>query len=129
MTTGRIFRIAFVVVACVSLLINAVIIGVGARLVDRGFIDGSFGQSIRDMPRETRQAFLKGFRAERQELRRLGDELRERRTNMLALASRQPVDPDALAAAMQQVRKTTTDLQTAVHQVMLKTARQGSDDN
>ncbi len=124
MTWGRIWRVLFVVVFCFSLLLNAVVVGVGVRLFDRGRIGDGMAQVLIQMPRETRRALVNSFRAERPELRRLGAELRARRMEMLEIATSDSADSAALAAAMEEVRRATTRLQTAAHETMLKTLEQ-----
>ncbi|MGD1923719.1 MAG: periplasmic heavy metal sensor [Paracoccaceae bacterium] len=121
MTRRRILRIAFVTVACLSLLLNAVVIGVGLRLADRGWFAASPAGALADMPREMRQSFVAALRAERPRLRGLADDLRAQRTEMLKIAAQEPVDRVALEAAMANVRAATTRVQSAAHSVILKT--------
>ena len=120
MTWGRGLRILFVVVACLSLLANAFLIGLGKRLADRGLSAGLVGQVIRELPPEKRGAIREGLRSNRPEMRRLADELRARRREMLRVAAAETVDPVALAAAMEDVRGATTRLQALTHDAMLK---------
>jgi len=122
MTWGRIFRIGFVIAACISLLVNAVIIGIGVNLSKRGWFDRDAGQAFMAVPKETRRAYLDDLRAERPHLDVLRDQLRAKRKAMLALAAVEPVDPQALATALEEVRTATTRLQAAAHAVMVKTA-------
>lgn len=124
MTWGRIFRIGFVVVACISLLVNAVILGIGINLSKRGWFDRDAGQAFMAIPRETRRAYLDDLRAERPDLNRLRDDLRAKRKAMLEVAATEPVDPEALGAALEEVRAATTRLQAAAHNVMIKTAKE-----
>lgn len=124
MTWGRIFRIGFVVVACVSLLVNAVIIGIGVNLSKRGWFDRDAGQAFMAIPQETRRTYLDDLRAERPNLNRLRDDLRAKRKAMLEVAATEPVDPEALAAALQEIRTATTRLQAAAHAVMVRTAEE-----
>lgn len=129
MSWGRIFRIGFIVIACVSLLVNAVLIGVGVSLSQRGMFDRTTGRAVMDVPREIRQAYVKDLRANRSELRRLRDELRAKRKAMIEAAGADPVDPAALAAAMEAVRTATQQMQAAMHATMLKTAEDLRDGN
>lgn len=126
MTWGRILRIAFVVIACVSLLVNAVIIGLGVRLSERGF-NGQFTRGVISMPREIRRTYADGLRANRPELKRLRRDMRMKRRAMLDLASAQPVDRAALAAAMRDLRDATTRLQEASHRAMLSAVPEDQD--
>ena len=121
MTGRKLFRIGFVVLACISLLVNAVIIGVGVRLADRGVIGGGVGTAIREIPRDIRQEYIAGLRAVRPTLRGLREELKQRRKEMLMLAAEETPDPKALAVAMGEVRRATTRLQAAAHEAMLGT--------
>ncbi|MEM0942441.1 MAG: periplasmic heavy metal sensor [Pseudomonadota bacterium] len=127
MTRGRILRIAFVVIACLSLLANAVVLGVGKRLADRGLLASGVGQMVREMPPEARRAYLDGLRAERPALRELAADLRRTRREMIALASADEVDTAALEAAMAEVRRATARLQEAAHGALLETARTRSE--
>lgn len=120
MTGGRVFRILFVVVACVSLLANAVFVGIGARLLERGAIGGGAMQALAEMPREMRQGYVASLRAERPELQRLRAELQDRRREMLRIAGTPPVDAGALSDAMAEVRAATTRLQSAAHSTILE---------
>ncbi|MEL6479055.1 MAG: periplasmic heavy metal sensor [Pseudomonadota bacterium] len=119
MTMGRVFRLLFVVVACLSLLANAVLIGVGVRLSNAGLIGNGIGASISEIPRETRRAYIRGMRAKRADLRALAQELGAHRRTMAAALAADPPDPEALSAAMAEVRAATTRLQTAAHEAIL----------
>lgn len=123
MTAGRIFRIVFVVVACVSLLVNAVLLGIGARLANEGVIGQGMLRAVADLPRDTRRAFRDSLRADRATLRALRQDLNTKRRAMIAIAGERPVDSAALRAAMQDVRTATTRLQQAAHDAILKTAK------
>lgn len=127
MTGRRIFRIVFVGIACLSLLLNAVLIGVGVRLAERGWLGGGVGRALAEMPRETRQIYAAGLRAERPTLAALNKELRSRRTEMLRIAAADPVDPVALAAAMENVRAATTSLQTGIHGAIMRVVEESSE--
>lgn len=126
MTWRRILRIGFVVIACLSLLLNAVVIGAGLRLADRGLPGGGIGQALIQMPREVRRSYVSGLKAEQPELRRLAENLRDRRQEMLSAAIADPVDPAALEAAMAAVREATAAMQSAAHAAMLKTVAEPS---
>ncbi|MEM9061869.1 MAG: periplasmic heavy metal sensor [Pseudomonadota bacterium] len=118
MTGRRIFRIAFIAVACISLLLNAVVIGVGLRLADRGwFAPGA----LAEMPRDLRRTYAEALRAERPVLRALADDLKLQRSEMLRIAAEEPVDRAALDAAMARVRAATGKVQSAAHDIILKT--------
>lgn len=122
MTWGRIFRIGFIVLACVSLLVNAVIIGIGANLSKRGWFDREGGRAFMEVPKETRRAYLHDLKAARPDLNRLRDDLRAKRRIMLELAANDPIDPEEFAKALADVRAATAALQSAAHAVMVKTA-------
>lgn len=127
MTGGRILRVLFVVVACISLLVNAVFIGIGVRLADRGILGNGNARILAGMPAETRRTYVDALRSNKPELRRLADELKERRREMLTIAAKTPVDAAALASAMQQVRTATTRLQSASHEALLGSLNTASD--
>lgn len=129
MTWGRAFRIGFIVLACLSLLMNAVVIGIGVRLADRGLLGGGVGQVLAEMPRDTRRAFARDLKAEQPRLRSMLHELRAHRKRMLELAAARPGDPQALAEAMADVRAATTRLQAAAHEIMLETVERRSGDD
>ena len=118
MTPGRIFRIAFVLVACLSLLLNAAFIGLGLRLANQGVLAGGMAQTLLEVPRETRVMLRDALRTDRVMLEVLVADLSEKRRRMLAVASAETADPDALAAAMSDVRDATTRLQEAAHRSM-----------
>ena len=119
MTRRRFFRIGFIVIACVSLLLNAVLIGAGVRLAERGWLGGGVGRALAEMPREMRQVYVEGLRAQRPTLRALNETLRAHRAEMLRLAAADPVDPVALAKAMENVRTATARLQGTVHSTIM----------
>lgn len=121
-TWGRVFRIGFVVIACVSLLVNAVLLGVGISLSKRGVFDPAAGQALMDVPRDVRRAYVRDLAANREELRALRDDLRAKRRAVIEAAAAIPVDPAAMEAAMADVRAATTRMQTALHATMLTTA-------
>ncbi|MEM7058770.1 MAG: periplasmic heavy metal sensor [Pseudomonadota bacterium] len=126
MTWGRVFRVGFVVIACISLLVNALIIGVGINLSKRGWFDREGGRAFLSIPRETRQTYIKDLRDARPELNQLRDDLRAKRKVMLETVAAEPLDPQALATALEEVRAATTRLQAAAHAVMLKTAEESA---
>ena len=123
MRWGRIFRIGFVIVACISLLINAVMLGIGLKLSSQGPVGGGIALAMAmapsEMSRETRRRYVDALRAERPYLRGLLDDLVAQRDVVMDLASAQPVDKAALAAAMEKFRAATLRLQTAAHETIL----------
>lgn len=121
-TWGRVFRIGFVVVACISLLVNAILLGVGISLSKRGIFDSGSGQALMEIPREVRQAYVKDLRANGAELRRLRDDVRAKRRAAILAAGSQPVDVEVLEKALADKREATERLQAALHATMLKTA-------
>lgn len=118
MTWGRALRIGFVVIACLSLLMNAAVIGLGLRLTKHGVV-GDVGRGALSMPREIRQLYGDRLKASRPRLRSLRRDLRAKRRVMLTLASAQPLDKPALEAAMKDMREATQRLQEAIHRAML----------
>ena len=124
MTRSRFFRIAFVAIACISLLINAAVIGFGIHLKNRGIIGGGLGAAWTEIPRETRQLVRESLKAESANLRQLREELRENRKRMMAIAAVDPVDTQALDAAMVDVREATMRLQQAAHSSILQSLRE-----
>lgn len=126
---GRIFRIGFVVIACLSLLINAVLLGVGISLSKRGVFDRGSSQALMEIPREIRRTYVDDLRAKRAELRQLRDDVRDKRRVMIEAAGANPIDPDALEAAMADVRAATARMQNALHATMMTTAERLSAGN
>lgn len=126
MTWGRVLRIAFVVAACLSFLVNAAVIGVGLRLAGNGMIGGGIGMMMTELPHEKRQEYRAALRAERPQLQALAQDLRARRKTMLTIAGTEPVDAAALAQAMADVREATATLQNAAHEAILRSAHEDS---
>ena len=126
---GRIFRIGFVIIACISLLVNAVLLGVGISLSKRGVFDRGSHQALMEIPRDIRRTYVKDLRDNGAELRRLRDDVRAKRQVMIETAGAQPVDPAALEAAMKDVRLATTRMQTELHAIMMTTAERLSAGN
>lgn len=118
MSWGRIFRIAFVVVACLSFLLNAAFVGLGLRLANQGVFAGGVAQAFVEVPRETRRALRDALQADRVMLEVLAADLSEKRSRMLALAAGEATDAGDLSAAMLDVREATTRLQEAAHRSM-----------
>ncbi|MEM8836763.1 MAG: periplasmic heavy metal sensor [Pseudomonadota bacterium] len=120
MSFGRIFRFLFIVVACISLLANAVMIGIGVRLADAGLIGGGILRDFADIPRETRKAVFSALRDDRSELRQLAVKLREDRKAVLEIVAKEEIDPVTLNAAMAKVRASTQRLQEASHKTVIQ---------
>lgn len=128
MTRGRILRLAFVTIACLSLLINAVVLGIGLRLADRGMLWKDAAQALHALPSETREALVASLVTQRPQLRALRETLQEERRAMLALVVDKPVDPMAVEAAMARVRAATTALQLAAHDTILNSLQTSQQD-
>ncbi|MEL6767746.1 MAG: periplasmic heavy metal sensor [Pseudomonadota bacterium] len=120
MRLGPVLRVLFVVVACISLLANAVIFGVAMRAYSSGVMPragaGSVGFELE--PRE-RRAVLMRLRAERPTLRVFRRELQDRRAAMVAALTATPPDPEEIRQRMAEVREATAALQAAVQEVVL----------
>jgi hypothetical protein len=116
MTWGRVL---LWLVLGVSLLANAVVLGLVLRFA--AFSDGtgglrSFWSSI---PAETRADIRAGLAANRAELRGLLADLGAARAEMLTAAAARPYDRDAVLAAQAKVRAATDALQVRTQALML----------
>jgi uncharacterized membrane protein len=118
MTWGRVLLWA---VLGISLLANAVVLGLVLRL--GAFRDDGAGlRSVwSGVPAETRADFRAGIAANRAELRRLLGDLRQARTEMLAAAAARPYDREAVVIAQGKVRAATEALQVRTQALMLET--------
>lgn len=121
MRLGPVLRVVFVVVACLSLLANAVIFGVAMRAYHSGVMPlagaGTVGFEL-EPPK--RRAVLRRLRAERAALGVLRRELQDRRAAMVAALTAEPPDPEEIAQRMAEVREATAALQAAVQEVVLE---------
>ncbi|MEO1724272.1 MAG: periplasmic heavy metal sensor [Pseudomonadota bacterium] len=121
MRLGPIFRALFVIVACVSLLANAVVIGFAVRAYHSGTLPFAGGGGIGlGLERAERRAIFSRLRDERPRLRMLRRELRARRAEMVRALTAEPPDPDEIRRTMAAVRSATEVLQGAVQEVVLE---------
>ncbi|MEM9762719.1 MAG: periplasmic heavy metal sensor [Pseudomonadota bacterium] len=121
MRLGPVLRIVFVIVACISLLANAVIFGVAMRAYHTGVMPlagaGTVGFELE--PAE-RRAVVRRIRAKHAELRVFREELQDRRAAMVAAVTATPPDPEEIRRRMAEVREATAALQAAVQEVVLE---------
>lgn len=110
MTRRRAFAIALRVIFALSLLANAVVLGLWFRVQDlRDTLNGGSG-GLRSLPAATRAEIRDALADHQTELRAALDRLGKARAAMFA-AAQTPRDPARLEAAMAEVRAATTALQ------------------
>lgn len=113
---NRLIRIILRVVFALSLLLNAVVIGLGLQIAElRAF----YGPSDIRLSRELRQSFIESARNDAA-LAAEAARLSESRTEMYELSQTKPVDQPALEAAMARVRDQTRALQEKSQALLLE---------
>lgn len=103
-------------VLALSLLFNAVALGIWLRVRDAASLDGGW----RSLPAETRAEFRAAIRDRGSELRQRLADLSEARAALRAAGEARPYDRAAVEAAMARVRQATTDFQIAAQEVLLR---------
>jgi uncharacterized membrane protein len=118
-----VLRIAFWVLVAVSLLGNAVAIGLMSRAQDlRTEINGG-GMGFAGLPDEVRTEFRNLFRENRRDFAPLVTELGDARRAMFAAGAAQPFDPAATEAAMARVRAASAALQAKGQELLMQAFR------
>ena len=112
---NRTLRIALRVLLALSLLLNAIFLGLALRLNALGAELGLTGQ---DLTRAERVEFRAAAETDPDIQAALAD-LRSAREAMFAQLDVTPPDPAAIEAAMAEVREATTRLQTASQAILL----------
>jgi uncharacterized membrane protein len=121
MRRRRAFRLAFVVAACLSFLLNAAVLGMAVRLASGGSGPfGGAGRMVTALPAEERRLLVGALRAHRERLAPLRERLADRRAELAEAMAETPRDPERLARAMARVREATTRLQRAAQDVVLE---------
>ncbi len=116
MTAGAVARVALYLLLAVSLLGNAVALGLWLRLRDAGGVDGAW----RRLPPETRAEFRAAVADRGSELRARFRALASARAEMLAAAEARPYDRAAVEAAMARVSAATLALQDEAQGLLLR---------
>lgn len=113
-------RLLFWLVVGLSLLTNAVLLGLWFRLAPLREAMFGQGETFRSLPADLRPDYRAALAAS-------GDDLREKlallgtaRAAMFRAAAARPPDRAAVEAAMAEVRRASTDLQTAAQAVLLR---------
>ncbi len=116
---NRIWRILFWVVVAVSLLANALVLGVFLRAGEmRGIINGG-GGGFANLPAEIKQEFRDVLRENRGTLQGPLRDLGQARRAMFDAAAARPYDRAAVEAAMERVRVASAALQVAGQTLLL----------
>lgn len=113
-------RVLFWLVVGLSLLANAVVLGLWFRLapVREAFMGG--GSGFRDLPADVRAAYRTVLAEDREALLAHVATLGEARAAMFRAAAARPADRAALEAAMARVREASSALQTTAQGVLVK---------
>lgn len=111
----RFWQIGLRVVLILSLLGNGAALGAYWR--HKSAVEERQAERVR-MPQEIRQAYRRAIR-NTPEVSQAFRALRAARRDVLALQAADPVDPDALAAALAAVREASAALQAAGHPLLL----------
>ena len=113
-------RILFWAILGVSLLANAVVLGLVLRLGNLRDLASGGSDGWAGLPSETRSVFLSELRANRPDLRALVADLGRARADMFAAAAARPYDRAAVGATQARVRSASSALQIATQLMMLK---------
>ena len=116
---NRIIRILMRVTFAVSLILNAIAIGIFLQLSEmRSF----FGMANTRLPAEVRREFIAAAKRDT-DLRTAAERLGAERQEMIRLGLTDPIDQEALEAAMQRVRDGTVALQLRSQSILLETLK------
>ncbi|MEL6640857.1 MAG: hypothetical protein AAFP98_06025 [Pseudomonadota bacterium] len=115
--SNRLIRIATRVIFVLSLLLNAVIIGIALQIAE---LRSYYGPAETRLPREIRRNFVDTAKAD-DTLAQEAALLSAARTEMFDLSQATPLDREALEAAMANVRAQTANLQERSQALLLET--------
>jgi len=124
----RALRAVLLVVLVLSLLANAVFVGIAVRLgAAGGGVRASLAGALIELPRDIRRPFIRALRRETDVLAPLRDQLAERRAAFVEAVTADPFDRERAERAAAAVREATAALQAAAQEVLLRTAQTAGD--
>ena len=113
------WRTAFTVIAVLSLLANAVVLGLFLRLGEMRDVLNGGGEGMSGLPRATRAEVRRALADERADLVAPLARLGAARRAMFDAADARPFDATEVARRMEEVRAASAALQVALHGIML----------
>jgi uncharacterized membrane protein len=113
------WRTAFTVISVLSLLANAIVLGLVLRLGEMRTVLNGGGEGFQGLPRAVRAEVRRSLAAQRSDLTAPLARLGAARRAMLDAAAARPYDAAAVAARMAEVRTASGEVQAALHRIML----------